>query len=49
MGMIEQVAGGLGIDLEAVLRKSGVAAEKQPQRRAADSGEQIQAVTLTEA
>lgn len=41
VGMIEQVAGSLGIDMEAVLRRSGVGA---PQRRAADAGEHLEAV-----
>jgi flotillin len=44
LGMIEQVAGGLGIDIESVLRKSGVGAPQQ--RRAEDSGGQLEAVTL---
>ena len=42
VNMIEQVAGSLGIDMEAVLRRSGVGAA--PQRRVEDSGEHLEAV-----
>jgi flotillin len=44
LGMIEQVAGGLGIDIESVLRRSGVGAPQA--RRAEDGGGQLEAVTL---
>lgn len=42
--MIEEVAGSLGIDMESVLRRSGVGAESQ--RRAEDAGQRLEA-TLT--
>jgi len=44
VGLIEQVAGSLGIDMETVLRRSGVAAS--PHRRAEDVAPPLEATTL---